>query len=101
MIHRRHARFPHHRSGQRRRDLPRWSDHHPSRRGASDGWIADDVNPESAEKSKGFAPVVQTRKRPPSTKKPLVSKALDKPYYVLYLFSLTPKDRVAVNCAKA
>jgi hypothetical protein len=60
----------------------------------------DDVDPESAEKTEGPASVVQTRKRPPSTKKPLVSKALDKLADVLYLFLLTLKVRVAVNCVK-
>jgi hypothetical protein len=60
----------------------------------------DDVDPESAEKTEGPASVVQTRKRPPSTKKPLVSKALDKLADVLYLFLSTLKVRVAVNCVK-
>jgi hypothetical protein len=60
----------------------------------------DDVDPESAEKTEGLTSVVQTRKRPPSTKKPLVSKALDKLADVLYLFLSTLKVRVAVNCVK-
>jgi hypothetical protein len=43
---------------------------------------------------------VRGRETPQWAEKPLISKALDKELNVLYLFSLTPKVRVAVNCIK-